>query len=124
MKRAISIAVAVAALLTASCDNSTGSSGPGPLSAVLVSPNGNEGAAVLDVVGSVESVTTPDGVAAYTTPAANGLRIVLVRLDAGPLSMTLKVPDISNPPALSVVEVAGPDNALRQSLAGYRVEIQ
>jgi hypothetical protein len=124
MKRAISIAVAVAALLTASCDNSTGSSGPGPLSAVLVSPNGNEGAAVLDVVGSVESVTTPDGVSAYTTPAANGLRIVLVRLDAGPLSMTLKVPDISNPPALSVVEVAGPDNALRQSLAGYRVEIQ
>jgi hypothetical protein len=124
MKRAISIAVAVAALLTASCDNSTGSSGPGPLSAVLVSPNGNEGAAVLDVVGSVESVTTPDGVSAYTTPAANGLRIVLVRLDAGTLSMTLKVPDISNPPALSVVEVAGPDNALRQSLAGYRVEIQ
>jgi hypothetical protein len=124
MKRAISIAVAVAALFTVSCENSTESSGPGPLSAALVSPNGDEGAAVLDVAGTVTSVTTPTGVSAYTTPAANGVRIVLVRLDAGPISMTLNVPDISNPPTLSVVEVAGPDNALRQSLAGYRVEIQ
>ena len=124
MKRAISTALAVAALLTAGCENSNESSGPGPLSAVLVSPNGNEGAAVLDVTGTVESVSTPSGVSAYTTPSANGLRIVLVRLDAGSLSMTLKVADISQPPSLSVVEVAGPDNALRQSLAGYRVEIQ
>ena len=124
MKRATFTAFAFAALLSSGCENSNASSGPGPLSAALVSPNGNEGAAVLDVAGTVTSVTTPNGVTAYTTPSANGLRIVLVRLDAGTLSMKLNVPDVSKPPNVSVVEVAGPDDVLRQSLTGYRVEIE
>ena len=124
MKRPLLTVVAIATLFSAGCESSSESSGPGPVSAALLSPNGNEGSAVLDVVGPVESVSTPSGVIAYTTPSANGLRVVLVRLEAGALSMILNVPDVSTPPSVSVVEVAGPDDKVRQSLAGYRVEVE
>jgi hypothetical protein len=114
--------LAVATLLVA-CDGSTEPSGPGTLTASLVSPNGAEGAAVLDITGTVETVTGNDDVAAYTTPGATGTRVVLVRMNPGALTVRFRVPDVSRPPQVSVVEVADGDDRVRSSLDGYRVEI-
>lgn len=114
--------LAAVALLIA-CDGSTDPGGPGTLTASLISPNGAEGAAVLDIVGAVETVTGSDEVAAYTTPSATGTRVVLVRMNAGAISVRLRVPDVSRPPQASVVEVADGDDRVRSSLSGYRVEI-
>lgn len=109
--------------LVSSCDRATDPGGPGTLTASLVSPNGAEGAAVLDIAGTVETVTGNDDVAAYTTPSATGTRVILVRMNAGAISVKLRVPDVSRPPQVSVVEVADGDDRLRSSLEGYRVDI-
>ena len=124
MKNRLVIAVAAAALLLSACDNSNRPGGGGSISAVVVSPNGDEGAAVLDVAGTVESFTGTDGVSVYTTPTSTGTRVVLVRLTPGTLSMKLSVQDQDQLPAISVVEVADPDDRVRPSIAGYTVELK
>ncbi|HVF40184.1 MAG TPA: hypothetical protein VM939_09810 [Gemmatimonadaceae bacterium] len=120
MKNAI-LAGFAAVLLISGCDSSTRPGGPGTLTATVTSPNGDEGAAVLDVVGTVEAFTGSGDVSVYTTPLTVGTRVVLVRMSPGPLSMKLTVPDVSQPPTVSIVEVAAGDDRLRSSVSGYAV---
>ena len=124
MKHPTLAALAVAALAFAGCEGSTRPDGPGTLTAALVSPNGAEGAAILDVVGPVESFNGSSDVSVHTTPTANGVRAIVVRLSPGALQMSMRVPDVSNPPAITVVEVAGGNDKLRPSISGYQVDIR
>jgi len=123
MMRRLVIPLAMLALALTACD-STDPGGDANLTAVLVSPNGAEGAAILDVTGTVESFTAPSGMSVYTTPSGNGTRVIVVRLAPGELSVNLAVADASNPPAISVVEVADGNNQLRQSVSGYTVSFR
>jgi hypothetical protein len=120
MKHKIIFAIAVMSLAATACD-STQPGGSGTLKAVLVSPNGAEGAAVLDVTGTVESVTAPGDVTVFTTPSANGTRVIVMRLTPGELSMNIAVPNVSTRPVVTVVEVADGDDKIRPSLTGYQV---
>ena len=114
-----------ALVLTAvSCDSTEPKGGPGTVTAVLVSPNGPEGAAVLDVNGVVESFTATNDVSVYTTPSSTGTRVVLVRVTPGELSVKMKVSNTLEPPPVTVVEVAGGDDKLRASVSGYQVAFQ
>ena len=110
-------------VLLASCD-STRPGGPGTITAVVTSPNGAEGAAVLDVAGTVEALTSNGDVSVYSTPSGAGTRAILVRLTPGQLSMKVRLADVSQIPQIAVVEVAGDDNKLRPSVAGYQVEFK
>ncbi len=94
------------------------------MTAALVSPNGAEGAAVVDVAGTVENISGSSGVSVYTTPSATGTRVILVRMTPGALEMSFRTQDISRPPNISVVEVADGDDAVRASLTGYRMEFR
>jgi hypothetical protein len=91
---------------------------------VLVSPNGPEGAVILDVTGAVESFTATKDVSVYTTPSNAGTRVVLVRLTPGELSVNMKISNTLEPPPVQVVEVADGDNNIRASLSGYQVTFQ
>jgi hypothetical protein len=113
----------VSFLLLTSCD-STRPDGPGTLTAVVTSPNGAEGAAVLDIEGTVESVTANSNVSLYLTPSGQATRAILVRLTPGELSMKVSLPDVSRTPQITVVEVADGDNKLRPSVSGYHVELR
>ena len=124
MRHWILAVFAIAATGLAGCEGSTKPDGPGTLTAELVSPNGAEGAAILDVVGSVDTFTGSSDVSVHTTPIANGTRVIVVRLNPGTLQLSLRVPDVSNPPAITVVEVAAGDDKLRPSVAGYQVNIK
>jgi hypothetical protein len=114
---------AMSVVLLSSCD-STRPDGPGTLTAVVTSPNGAEGAAVLDIEGIVESVTANGNVSLYLTPSGQATRAILVRLTPGELSMKVSLPDVSRTPQITVVEVADGDNKLRPSVAGYHVELR
>jgi len=122
IKFALVFTCAALTFVAAACD-STQPKTAGTLTAVLVSPNGAEGAAVLDVSGKVDAFAAADGISLFQTPSASGTRIVLVRLTAGELSMKVTVPDASSPPQISVVQVADADNKLRQT-QGYKVSFQ
>ena len=112
---------AALALTVVSCDSTEPNGGPGTVTAVLVSPNGPEGAAVLDVSGAVESFTGTKDVSVHTTPASGGTRVIIVRLNPGELSVNMKVANTDEPPPVTVVEVADGDNRLRTSTTGYQV---
>lgn len=118
------VMVALCMLASTACDNSTPPNTAGTLTAVLVSPNGAEGAAILDVAGTVESFGADTGITVFTTPSATGTRVIVVRMTPGELSVRLALEDVSKPPTVSVVEVADGDDKLRQSLSGYRVELR
>lgn len=123
MKSVSILACAALTFVATACD-STQPKHSGTLTAVLASPNGPEGAAVLDVSGPVDTVTAVEGTQLFQTPTATGKRIILVRLAAGELSMRVAVPDVGSLPQISVVEVADGDNKIRQSTSGYTVSFK
>lgn len=95
--------------------------GPGTLTATVVSPNGAEGAAVLSVFGDgLQGVSAVQG-RAFGELDGDTLRVVVVG-DGGTLRFGLQVADTTRKPTGVVVEVAGPDDELRPSVAGYSVE--
>ena len=99
--------------------------GPGTLTASVVSPNGDEGAAVLlllgDGIGSVASFGDTEA-HAQLVPSESRARVVLINESGGTLTFELQVANVLDPPTWVVEEVAGPDDALRADLDAYRVE--
>jgi hypothetical protein len=97
---------------------------PGVMAATLVSPNGAEGSALLEVgSGTVLDVTPMESYVRVYRVAANPVRVVVLRLEPGDIAFRLTTDDVNRPPELRVVDVGGPDNQLRPSLAGYSVSV-
>jgi hypothetical protein len=97
---------------------------PGEMTATLISPNGAEGSALLEVGSGTVLDVTPVGsyVRAYRV-AANPVRIVVLRLEPGDITFRLTTDDVNRPPELRVVDIGGPDDQLRPSLSGYSVSL-
>ncbi|MEQ9399636.1 MAG: hypothetical protein RJQ04_10780 [Longimicrobiales bacterium] len=116
-------AVAVAALAVGACGDEGPISGPGTLTAVVSSPNGSEGAAVVTLIGEgVGAVTALDGWL-FEERIADGVRVMVVNDQAGPLRFQVALADTTQRPVGTVEEVAGPDDVLRSlATAGYTVE--
>ncbi len=108
------------ALLLAGCD-SVDRSGPGERIMAIVSPHGPEGAAVLRLIGGhVEEVEAARG-HAFVDRSGGDLVVVLVNAVAGELALRLLLDDVSRLPAAELIQVAGPDNRLRDELSAYGV---
>lgn len=112
------------ALLLAACADAGPEGGAGTLAALLVSPHGPEGAALLELVGpGLAQVTAADG-RAFSHRNGDTLRVVIVREAPGEIRFLLAVADTTRPPAALLLEVADGGNALRPDLSGYRVEVR
>lgn len=97
---------------------------PGELTASLVSPNGDEGSALLEVAsGTVLDVTAVEPYVHVFRVGSNPARIVVLRMEPGEIAFRLTTDDVNQPPELRVVDVGGPDDQLRSSLAGYSVSL-
>lgn len=116
------------ALTTAACGDDGGPSGPGELSAVVVSPNGPEGAAVVRVSGKAvvgAQAFEGEGQVFSAQPDSLTTGVVVVRNAPGTLRFRLQVRDRgAPPPAAILLQVSDPDNRLRPSLAGYKVQFE
>lgn len=112
-------------LALAACDGGTAPREPagGDYDAVLQSPNGPEAAAQLELTGAgIEDVQSTSAAAIVSSSSvSNGRRVVIVRLQPGPLQFRVRMAEGQGPPSARIVEVAAPDDALRASLSGYRV---
>jgi len=122
----IRLAALLLLLALAACDG--GGTTPrepagGDYDALLQSPNGPEAAAQLELTGGgIEDVqSTAAATIVSSSPVSNGRRVVIVRLQPGPLQFRVRMAEGQGPPSARVVEVAAPDDALRASLSGYRV---
>jgi hypothetical protein len=112
----------VAALVACDLLGPSGPSGPGWLHADLVSPNGQEGAAVLELVGGRDLETVAlDGGEVFYEREGNTTRIVAIMDDPGQIRIQIRTEDVGRLPSAAIVQVADGENRLRSSLAGYRV---
>ena len=116
--------LAVTLLLLHACEDQGPEGAPGTLTAVVVSPNGAEGAAWLELVGSgLGAVTAADG-RAFSERRGDTVQVVVVREEAGELVFLVQVDDATLLPSAVLHEVADGDNQLRADLSGYRVEVR
>ena len=115
------VAVLAAAPLTA-CGDAGPVSGPGRLTATVVSPNGAEGAAMIKVIGSGVVDILPLEGRVFSERHGDTLNVVVVNPEGGALRFTVSVADTTTPPQAVLLEVAGPDDRVRP-LAGYSVQV-
>jgi hypothetical protein len=109
-------------LALASCGDAGPIAAPGDLTATVVSPNGTEGAAMIKVIGAgVLDILALDG-RVFSERRGDTTNVVVVNPEGGALRFTISVADTTAPPEAVLVEVAGPDDAIRP-LAGYSVEM-
>lgn len=114
----------VGALVLAACNDAGPRAGPGTVTATLRSPNGAEGAAVLLLAGEGVTGVEPIGdTEAWASTVGDETRVVLVNQAGGTLAFEVALADVRRPLVADLVEVAGPDDALRGDLTGYLVEI-
>jgi hypothetical protein len=107
----------------AACDGGgTGASAPGgEFIAALESPNGAEGAALLELTGEgIESVTAAS-LSLFQLPITGGRRVMLVREPAGRIEFRVRVAPGSEPPAARVLQVVDGNDEPRASADGYAV---
>ena len=111
-----------AAVLIAACGDSI--PGPGTLTATIVSPHQNEGAAVVRVTGPglTGEVSERSG-RVWAEPRSGSMTVVVLAEPASILSFGFAVEDTTADFTAEVLEVAGPTDALRGFLGEYEVEI-
>ncbi len=110
------------AVVLSSCGDQGPVSGPGTLTAVVISPNGSEGSAVLSLFGpGIDTVTALDGWV-FQERLSGRVRVAVVNDAPGALRFLVSVADTTQPIEFEITEVAGPDDRLRGILEGYTVE--
>lgn len=118
-------AMLVVVLVLTACTDGSLRLGPGTLTATVRSPNGEEGAAVLLLVGEgVTGVEQVGDTEIYATTSGDETRVVLINQTGGTLAFNVDVADRLRPLVAVVLQVAGPDDALRTDLASYVVELE
>jgi hypothetical protein len=114
--------VAALSALAACGDKPSDPANPGQVSAFLVSPNGAEGAVLLEIAGSGVRGVTVSGGTAFVEDGSPP-RALLVLDAPGEVRFSVALDDVDRRPTFSVVEVSGPQDEVRGSVAGYRVEL-
>ena len=121
--RAIRLAALTTLALLAACGEDPPTPGPGTLTATLVSPNGDEGAAVVALFGDgIQSVSAVAPTEAFPRLDDDGARVVLINQAGGLLEFQVALADTLQKPDVTIVEVAGPDDALRSNAEAYTLE--
>lgn len=125
MIRRLAAHALVFALALGACDDgpSAPPSVPGTLTVRLISPNGAEGAAILEVDAEAVDHVTAVEAEAYAVNIGDRMRIVLIRPTGGEIRARLAVTDTAAELDARVLEVADSANAKRPSLDGYEVEV-
>jgi hypothetical protein len=105
--------------LLAACNDG---SSPKPSGAAgrVVSPNGAEGAAIIEFSGVVSSINVPGGVG-YLSTSGGVTRAALILEQPGTIRFSLPGVAIGAGPAATVIEVADGGNQPRAAVAGYTV---
>jgi hypothetical protein len=116
--------VAAAALAFLACGDDGPSEPPpgaGDLIVHLISPYGDEGAAVFETSDTGISGVDCDGCDVYHNRVDGTSRIVVLMDVSGEVRFTMSVADRQSPPELVVIEVADASNQARDDVSQYAV---
>ena len=95
---------------------------PGELDAILLSPNGREGAASFEIDAVIDQIEALSSMKVYSEIVDNRTRVIVVARAGSDLRFRFFTPDVHRPPAVRILDVAGPTNALRPTLDEYFVD--
>ncbi len=102
-----------------------GRGGPGTFTVTLVSPHGNEGSAVFELVGGIGLGTvSPVGGEVFYQHFGGSTRVVVVMDDPGEVGFRLRTEEVRENPEVSLLQVASGEDELRSSLSGYTIRIE
>ena len=123
--RAMRALVAAAAVFLAACGTDSNEPQQALTFAVeLDSPNGDEGAALLELEGDVAVVRAPAGTRIMMHRDGGATRVVVVRDEPGSIAFEVDLAEPGPAPEARVIEVSGPDDALRAVSSGYAVSFR
>ncbi|HEX2209899.1 MAG TPA: hypothetical protein VHG93_19650 [Longimicrobium sp.] len=110
-------------LALAACDGGTGasSSAGGEYIGALQSPNGPEGAAMLEITGGSVQEISAASATLFRQPVSGGQKVMLIRPDAGRIEFRVVIADGGELPQVRVVQVVAPDDSVRPTTDGYAV---
>jgi hypothetical protein len=98
--------------------------GPGFLTATLHSPKGAEGSAVFQLEDGVDlGLVSASGGEVFYQHAGASSRVVVVLDEPGEVQFQVHTGDRSEPPRVTVLQVADESDDLRPSLDGYTVDL-
>jgi len=112
---------ATATVLACGDESAGPTAAPGDLAVQLGSPNGPEGALLVEFDGPV-SASNPAAGQLHEIRDGDVTRILVLLEAEGVIGFQLAVPDTNSPPEYRIIEVSGPDNSIRNDLAGYSLE--
>lgn len=105
-----------------SCDGAT-DPGDNVVTARLISPHADDAAALIELSGSVDSVSAPSDIAVYSQATGTGVtRVLLIRETPGAMQLTLRLARGSSAPAAKVLEVSNGQDEPRADVTAYKVE--
>jgi hypothetical protein len=105
-----------------SCDAGPIQPTAGELELAVISPNGSEGAALIELEGVAFARITAVNGRVFTHRSGDRTRVVILRDFPGNLVIRVAVDDVQDRPRVMILEVASGDNGLRDELSEYRVE--
>ena len=92
--------------------------------AMLVSPNGLEGAAVIELNGEFHDIRSANSGQVFAHADGGVTRVVIILDDPGEIGFTAQLDVAGELPSAQIIEVADGSNQLRTSLSGYRIDIE
>lgn len=95
---------------------------PGEIEVFLISPNGPETAAIVELEGVFDRVTAPASAVVFSEIVGGRTRVAILMRNFGDVWFRVFVPSLSDPPAARVLEVADPYNEIRDDLEGYAIQ--
>ena len=125
MRYRIPIALASLVVSIAACERATSPSAPGPVPVTLVSQVTDDGAALVEFRGDVQSVSAPAGTTAYWEAKPGGVtRVLIIRDIPGIIQFTLHLANRSKRPEALVLDVSGAADNPRDgdAVRSYRVQ--
>ena len=117
------LALLGALVLSVACERTTSPAQDATVVARLVSTHTDDGAALIELTGEVQSVSASSGIVIYSEQTAAGvLRLLVIRDTPGPIEFSLQLADRSRRPTARVLQVADGADQPRGDVSGYRVE--
>ena len=111
-------------LTLAACGDAGPVSAPGTVTAVVVSPNGSEGAAVVSLTGAgIGDVTAASG-EVWSRVEGGAVTVVVINEPGGELAFRVALADTTQKPLWTIEQVAAPSDVLRTTLASYTLEFR
>jgi hypothetical protein len=124
--RGLLAVVALAAAAVLGCGDPGEQAGPtreGPVRVTLVSPNGNEGAALFELpIDGIVSVRAPVG-ALLESQTGGRRQVAVIATQPTPIVLELTIADQTKLPEVKLLQVSGPDDQAR-ALTAYRVQVE